>query len=88
MITSKWGKETYDEMLKIAHSESASQYGVQAMSAYVLQNTENIKKPFWSNIVSQYREINDPNELNSIFKSNGSYSHLKKLNKIYLIFLI
>jgi hypothetical protein len=58
-------------MLKIAHSESASQCGVQAMSAYVLQNSEKVKKPFWSHIVSQYREINDINELNSIFKSNG-----------------
>jgi D-amino-acid oxidase len=39
----KWGKETYDIMLRTALSKDAFRRGVQAQSAYVLQEYDQIQ---------------------------------------------
>jgi hypothetical protein len=39
----KWGKETYDVMMRTALSKDASKCGVQAISAYVLQEYDQVQ---------------------------------------------
>ena len=43
ILPRKWGKETYDQMLKLALSEQASKCGVQALPAYVFQSFDEVK---------------------------------------------
>jgi len=53
----KWGKETYDTFVKQFYDQDANIYGVQLLSAYVLQKSQNFENPYWANAVMEYRRL-------------------------------
>lgn len=69
-LIKKWGKETYDRMIKEAFSKDGCQLGVQTLPAFVLNNTEKVETPFWYDIVDRYREL-DMKELSSVCATNS-----------------
>ncbi|RNA14809.1 D-aspartate oxidase [Brachionus plicatilis] len=86
----KWGKETYDIMLRESLGENADKYGIQALTAYVLQDTQQAKIPYWSQIVAQFRTLdkNDimsiVNQANTHFSSGFSYLTTTVVVKKYI----
>lgn len=90
----KWGSETYDRFMKTTQSSEADECGVQVLSAYVLDNSEDIQEPFWSKSVIEFRKLNKL-ELKKLGYSelNGARSayHFKSTTvdmKKYLAYLL
>lgn len=59
-------------MLKESLSENADKYGIQALTTYVLQDTEKPKIPYWSHIVAQFRTL-DKNDIISVVNESNSH---------------
>lgn len=60
-------------MLKTSLSNEGKKAGVQGITAFVIQNGDAPKIPFWSKIVSQFRTLNK-DDIDSIIDNTSNFA--------------